>query len=141
MPYLGIALYRFPHVLYTTGNYQEDVVFFVLEPEPLLQWHALLNPLQASVWLTTGLLLIALLLLSTLVSCIELSGNVRENSHIFLEAVLSPYALILEQSVRTSKKGKGTMVLCILLGFFIGIAYTSVQPGELLDISGQAKVS
>lgn len=121
--YLGIALYRFPHVLYTTGNYHEDVVFFVREPDALLQWHALMYPLQASVWLFTGLLLVALLMLSTFMSYIELNGNIRGNGHVLMEAVLSPYAVILEQPARTTKKGKATLVLCILLGFFIGIAY------------------
>lgn len=127
---LGISFARYPYVDYSTEIYRGPITFTLIEPKAHVHWYALVAPLSLIVWfLTVG----AVLGLIMTFICLAF-WNSKFSVSLLAESVLSPYAIVLEQSVRMTD-GTATWklgaILCIILNFVVGTAYKSNLVGFL----------
>ncbi|KAL3267959.1 hypothetical protein HHI36_007096 [Cryptolaemus montrouzieri] len=126
----------------TTMSYvQEDIVYFVAIPQPLLRWKYYFSIFKANVWFSC---LVTIMVISALWIWKTYVNDEKIKMVSFLETTISIFILFLGQSLNLHPKGlfHKILILCIIflttfMNFFFGTRLTyllnGLNYGDVID--------
>ncbi|CAL8070421.1 unnamed protein product [Orchesella dallaii] len=123
-PVLAMAYSRYPNASFTNMVTREELVFAVRVPSSLLQWSALIHPLEPIVWLLTGVMLVIFILLAY-ISSMTSKMNPKGHLKAIDSAIMLSCLVLLEQPYEIPKRWtlRFIALLWIVMSFHITMMY------------------